>query len=353
MKKQTIYKHNPNTNSLSVQCCFEPSAELKALLRYLHKDDAIEGLWKTRYASELRNLRQPIGTWTFQLPNCGRVSIIEIAKQDDLKKCLKLSAAQLLLPIFKRVKEKEHQAFNAWEKEYKKFKEETARAKKEQRTVSLIPPKKPKQHRLPNLTHFKQLYFKRFFSEGVSILSGPPFFDDLYQQLQSNFPPYCISYIPHVKVPFLATELETMYFQTKGQRLSQTQRDKFDTLLRYFILHIDKHTYACTKVQRQIALETGIAKSTVSRFIDMLVAAKKVIRHPVPKTSTRLLIAADDMFDAQEDVPRPTSKNYSFIEASIQESKHLEKLYYQAICHSQLPHIRRLAIKEYTIFKMT
>ncbi|MFA0209996.1 hypothetical protein AB4431_02295 [Vibrio artabrorum] len=360
MKRQTIYKHDPSTRKLSVQCCFEPSTELKALLRYLHKDESIkEEQWKAIYANELDHLRQPVEVWGFPLQNCRQISIIEMTHQRNLDEPLKFGARNLLLPIFKRVKEKEYkerQRLNAWEKEKKAFKEEIASAKKERRAVSLPAPSKnpssPKHHQLPNLTHFKQLYFTRFFSEGATILSGPSrYFDDLYLQAQSEFLYLNLTYLSHVKTPFSTVELEIMYFQAKRQKLSRTQRDKFDTLLRYFILHIDKNTYVCTKTQRQMAQETHIAESTVSRFIDTLVAAKKVIRYKVSKTSTKLLIAADDMFDGQKDVPRPISKNYSFIEACILQSKHLEKLYYQAICHSKLPNIRQLAITEYTMFK--
>ncbi|MEF1285830.1 hypothetical protein QTN94_18370 [Vibrio sp. M250220] len=346
---------------LSAQCGFEPSSELKALLRYLHQDDSIEKEeWKIKYESELNRIRQPRDAGWVQASSHKQNYMIDLLKQRTLEQPLKHSAISLLLPIFKRVKEKEykeHQVFNAWEEESKKFKKEQTRAKKEGRAISLPePPKKPrspKHHQLPNLRHFKQLYFTRFFSEGATILSGPSrYFDDLYLQAQSGFLSMNITYLPQVIVPFSTTELEGMYFKAKKQKLSRTQCDKFDTLLRYFILHIDRNTYVCTKTQRQMAQETHIAESTVSRFIDTLVAAKKVIRHKVPSTSTNLLIAADDMFDGQKDVPRPISKNYSFIETCILQSKHLEKLYYQAICHSKLPYIRQLAIKEYTIFKM-
>ncbi|TCT61647.1 hypothetical protein [Vibrio crassostreae] len=354
MKRQTIYQHDPNAKQLSARCCFEPSSELKGLLRYLHQDDDVEeALWKARYNCDLNQLRQPVGTHFLEDSERRPTSIV------DCLESLELCAVSLLLPIFKQVKVKEHtqlKAVQAWERVNKAFEDEKGRAKGEGRAMSLpAPPKKPKppkQHRLPKLIPFKKFYFKRFFSEGATVLSGPHrYCNDLYTQAQLGFLSMNITYLPQVKAPFSTTALETMYFQAKKQKLTRTQCDKFDTLLRYFILHIDRNTYVCTKTQRQMAQETHIAESTVSRFIDTLVAAKKVIRHKVPKTSTKLLIAADDMFDGQEDVPRPISKNYSFIEACILESKNLEKLYYQAICHSKLPDIRQLAITEYTMFK--
>jgi len=360
VNRQTIYRHDPYANQLSAQCCFEPSSELKALLRYLHQDDSIKKeVWKARYNCELNQLRQPVGTHFLEYTERRPTYIVDCLSQKSLNESLELCAVSLLLPIFKRVKVKEHtqlKAVQAWEKANKAFKDEKARAKEEGRAVSLpAPPKKPsplKQHRLPKLIPFKKFYFKRFFSEGATVISGPyRYCNDLYIQAQFGFLSMNITYLPQVKAPFSTTDLETMYFQAKRQKLTRTQCDKFDTLLRYFILHIDRNTYVCTKTQRQMAQETHIAESTVSRFIDTLVATKKVIRHKVPNTSTKLLIAADDMFDGQKDVPRPISKNYSFIEACILQSKHLEKLYYQAICHSKLPHIRQLAITEYTMFK--
>ncbi|WGW01205.1 hypothetical protein QF117_10410 [Vibrio sp. YMD68] len=360
MKRQTIYQHDPNAKQLSAQCCFEPSSELKGLLRYLHQDDDVEeALWKARYNCELNQLRQPVGTHFLEDSERRPTDIVSWLSQKSLNKSLELCAVSLLLPIFKRVKVKEHtqlKAVQAWEKANKAFEDEKGLAEDEGRAVALPdPPKKPsspKQHRLPKLIPFKKFYFKRFFSEGATALSGPHrYCNDLYTQAQLGFLSMNITYLPQVKAPFSTTALETMYFQAKKQKLTRTQCDKFDTLLRYFILHIDRNTYVCTKTQRQMAQETHITESTVSRFIDTLVAANKVIRHKVPNTSTKLLIAADELFDGQEDVPRPISKNYSFIEACILQSKFLEKLYYQAICHSKLPHIRQLAITEYTIFK--